>query len=205
MGGHSWKYTRRYLREALAAALFLSAVGIGLLIYFSNQSSFHRELTITGGSSSGPRSQIARRLREEAKKQGLKLKVIESEGSKQALERVDRGLLDLALVQGGLDPQRALELELGAMLDLRELLRLQVELSRLKNEALSRFAEGKLEGEALIAGFVAHVNNARNYLTRLILHERDNLENRAQSEQRPAEELWAETMGEWPGEIPSSS
>jgi hypothetical protein len=101
MGGHSWKYTRRYLREALAAALFLSAVGIGLFVYFSDQSSFHRELTITAGSSSGSRSQIARRLREEAKKQGLKLKVIESEGSKQALERVDRGLLDLALVQGG--------------------------------------------------------------------------------------------------------
>lgn len=500
--GLSWKYPRRYLREALAAALFLLAAGIGLFIYFSDQSSFHRELTITGGSSSGSRSQIARRLREEAKKQGLKLKVIESEGSKQALERVDRGLLDLALVQGGLDPaahphvrqlaalhieplhllvkpelhravqenlaslrgktvnlsapgsgthdlalavlqfggmmprrpdgsgdyrvstasygelqtqvdrgdlpdavftvsdlpsplarnlvarrhyqlvplpfgeafsldafedenqrkdsagrdaaddvtkfriyptlipaytygieppsppaplptfgprlllvahesiptkavrlvleaifstdfaqyyrppldpsllelapeypwhggteeyreyhkpllagevvdllekatsltgaiagalfflwqwlrqyfrrkrelgfesymlkvaaveQRALDLELGAMLDLRELLRLQVELSRLKNEALSRFAEGKLEGEALISGFVAHVNDARNYLTRLILHERDNLENRAQSEQRPAEELWAESMGEWPGEIPSSS
>ena len=87
------------------------------------------------------------------------------------------------------------------MLDLKELLRLQVDLSRLKNEALSRFAEGRLEGEALISGFVAHVNDARNYLTRLILHERDNLENRAQSENRPAEELWFETIGEWPGEI----
>jgi TRAP-type uncharacterized transport system substrate-binding protein len=97
--------------------------------------------------------------------------------------------------------QRALDLELGAMLDLKELLRLQVELNRLKNEALSRFAEGKLEGEALISGFIAHVNDARNYLTRLILHERDNLENRAESENRPAEELWAETMGEWPAEI----
>ena len=87
------------------------------------------------------------------------------------------------------------------MLDLKELLRLQVDLSHIKNEALSRFAEGKLEGEALISGFVAHVNDARNYLTRLILHERDNLENRAQSENRPAEELWIETIGEWPGEI----
>ena len=97
--------------------------------------------------------------------------------------------------------QKALDLELGAMLDLKELLRLQVDLSRIKNEALSRFAEGRLEGEALISGFVTHVNDARNYLTRLILHERDNLENRAQSENRPAEELWFETIGEWPGEI----
>jgi hypothetical protein len=97
--------------------------------------------------------------------------------------------------------QKALDLELGAMLDLKELLRLQVELSRLKNEALARFAEGSLEGEELISGFVAHVNDARNYLTRLILHERDNLENRAQSENRPAEELWEEAVGEWPAEI----
>ena len=97
--------------------------------------------------------------------------------------------------------QKALDLELGAMLDLKELLRLQVDLSRLKNEALSRFAEGNSRARLLISGFVAHVNDARNYLTRLILHERDNLENRAKTENRPAEELWVETIGEWPGEI----
>lgn len=500
MGGHSWKYTRWYLREAMAAALFLSAVAIGLYVNFSNRSSFHRELTITGGSASGSRAQIALSLAGEAKKQGLKFKVIDSEGSKQALERVDRGLLDMALVQGALDPaayihvrqlaalhieplhllvkpelhravlenfaslrgttvnlstpgsgthdlalevlrfagmkprrpdgsgdyqastgsyeellkmdrgnlpdavftvsdlpspivrhlaakhhyqlvplrfgeafslgsfgderqkkgpprddaddvtkfriyptvipaytygiespspptplatfgprlllvahesiptqavrlvletifstnfaqyyrppldpslldlapeypwhvgtdeyreyhkplragqvvdlmekatsltgavvgalfflrqwlrqyfrrkrelgfesymvkvaaieQKALELEMGVMLDLRELLRLQVEVSRIKNEALSRFAAGKLEGEALISGFVTHVNDARNYLTRLILHERDNLQNRAESQQRPAEELWAETLGELTSDISAGS
>jgi len=101
--------------------------------------------------------------------------------------------------------QKALELEMGVMLDLRELLRLQVEVSRIKNEALSRFAAGKLEGEALISGFVTHVNDARNYLTRLILHERDNLQNRAESQQRPAEELWAETLGELTSDISAGS
>jgi TRAP-type uncharacterized transport system substrate-binding protein len=500
MFGWGRRYNRRYLREIAAASLFALAVSVGLYVHFANPSSFDRELTITGGSSGGLRSQIARRLSVEARKQGLRLRVVESEGSKEALERVERGVLDIALVQGGIDPaphphirqlaalhieplhllvkpelarpvraqlaalrgksvnlstpesgthdlalevlkfaglrpahgeeagdvrvstagyreleaqvdrgelpdavftvsdlpspivrrlvakrqyqliplpfgeafaldsfedrggsdgtvarretddvtrsriyptlipaftygvepptpaeplptfgprlllvahesvparavsrlleaifssefaqyyrppldpslldlapeypwhagteeyreyhkpilagevvdllekttslagavagaifflwqwlrqyyrrkrelgfesymvkvaaieQKALDLELGAMLDLKELLRLQVELSRLKNEALSRFAEGKLEGEELISGFVAHVNDARNYLTRLILHERDNLEDRAQSENRPAEELWEEAVGEWPAEIRS--
>jgi hypothetical protein len=96
--------------------------------------------------------------------------------------------------------QRALDLELGPTLDLKELLVLQIELNRLKNDALLRFAEGKLEGEALISGFIAHVNDARNHLTRLILHERDNLENRAESEDRSAAALWAEALGKRPPE-----
>ncbi len=90
--------------------------------------------------------------------------------------------------------QKALALEVQSMLNLKELLELQLELGRIKNEAISRFASGKLEGEALISGFVTHVNDARSHLTRLILHERDNLETRAQSQQRPAQELWTETL-----------
>ena len=96
--------------------------------------------------------------------------------------------------------QSALNLELSPTLDLKELLKLQIELNRLKNDALLRFAEGKLGGEAMISGFIAHVNDARNHLTRLILHERDNLENRAQSEDRSAEALWVEAMGSRPPE-----
>jgi hypothetical protein len=97
--------------------------------------------------------------------------------------------------------RRALDLELCPTLDLKELLGLQVELNRLKNDAILRFAEGKLEGEALISGFIAHVNDARNHLTRLILHERDNLENRAELENRAAVALWAEALGQQPPEI----
>src|SRR5262245_59417374 len=104
MAWFSWKYIRRYLREALAALLFVTAVGVGIWVYFSDHTSFHRELTITGGSSSGLRSQIARRLAGESRKEGVRLRVVDSEGSKEALERVDQGVVDLALVQGGLDP-----------------------------------------------------------------------------------------------------
>jgi len=39
----------------------------------------------------------------------------------------------------------------------------------------------------------------------LILHERDNLQNRAESQQRPAEELWAETLGELTSDISAGS
>ncbi len=91
--------------------------------------------------------------------------------------------------------EQALGLEMQAMLDLGELLKLQRELGRLKNEALARFAEGKLEGEQLMSGFVSHVNDARNYLNRLILHERDNLEARASQQDRPTQALWDETVG----------
>jgi hypothetical protein len=92
--------------------------------------------------------------------------------------------------------RRALELETAAALDLKELVRLQVEVSRLKAEALQRFADGELEGEELISGFVTHVNDARDYLTRLILHERDNLEEKAAREDRPPELIWFEEVGE---------
>jgi hypothetical protein len=91
--------------------------------------------------------------------------------------------------------ERALALEMEALLDLKELLALQRELVRLKNEALARFAEGKLEGEQLISGFVSHVNDARSYLNRLILHERDNIEERATDERRSARALWDEALG----------
>src|SRR5262249_51021382 len=92
--------------------------------------------------------------------------------------------------------RQALELETSAMLDLKELLRLQSELSRLKGDALEKFAEGTLRGEELFSGFVGHVNDARNYLTRLILHERESLEKQARREQRSPEALWNEAVGE---------
>jgi hypothetical protein len=91
--------------------------------------------------------------------------------------------------------EQALALEMAAKLEIKELLRLQRELGRLKNEALARFAEGRLEGGELFSGFVSHVNDARNYLNRLVLHERDNLEDRAIKERRSPESVWNEALG----------
>jgi TRAP-type uncharacterized transport system substrate-binding protein len=90
--------------------------------------------------------------------------------------------------------RRALQLETTAVPDLRSLLRLQQDLSRLKTEALAKFVDGELEGEELMSSFLAHVNDARNYLARLILHERDNLEHEAQLQGRPLKSLWSEAL-----------
>ena len=93
--------------------------------------------------------------------------------------------------------ERAFALEMDAHLDIAELLRLQRELLGLKNQALGRFAEGKLQGGEFLSGFVSHVNEARNYLNRLILHQRENLEDRAIHENRPTEAVWTEALGGW--------
>jgi hypothetical protein len=82
---------------------------------------------------------------------------------------------------------------------------LQADLSRLKAEALERFADGVLEGEELMSGFLAHVSDTRDYLSRLILHERDNLEERAQLEGRAAPALWREVIGRPHGPTPDAS
>ena len=103
MTGVTRQTARRYWREWAAALLFLTALAVGLSIYFSDRSSYRRTLTITGGSPKGVRSQIAHRLAVEARRQGLELHVVGTEGSRDALAMVDRGTLDLALVQGGIE------------------------------------------------------------------------------------------------------
>ena len=78
----------------------------------------------------------------------------------------------------------------------RRLLELQDDLSRIKGEALQRFAIGKLHGEELMSGFLVHVSDARDFLVRLILHQRDNLEDQARTQHRKPEALWVEAVSE---------
>lgn len=86
----------------------------------------------------------------------------------------------------------AMKTELSAQLDLRTLIRLQRELAEIKSEAVQKFAAGELEGEGLVHGFLDLVNDARNQLTRLILHQRDNIEVQASQEHRDAGSIWIE-------------
>ena len=92
--------------------------------------------------------------------------------------------------------RRALVLSRAPTLDLAALLQLQDDLSSIKGEALERFADGELDGEELMSGFLAHASDARDFLMRLILHQRDNLEDNARAQRRPAEALWNEAVGE---------
>ena len=73
-------------------------------------------------------------------------------------------------------------------------------MTRIKGEALEKFAEGKLEGEELMSGFLAHASDARDFLLRLILHQRDNLEEHAPNAS-PAGRSTLERGG-WPNHQP---
>ncbi len=86
--------------------------------------------------------------------------------------------------------KESLENEVAAQLDLAELIRLQGELAKIKSQAVSKFANGELEGEALIQGLLSLVNDARDQLTRLILHQRENIEQQSSIEQRSPDEIW---------------
>jgi TRAP-type uncharacterized transport system substrate-binding protein len=92
--------------------------------------------------------------------------------------------------------RRALDLSKEPTLDLAALLRVQDELIEIKREALERFARGEFDGEALMSGFLVHASDARDFLMRLILHERENLEERARARHQPADVLWNEAVGE---------
>ena len=46
-----------------------------------------------------------------------------------------------------------------------------------------------------MSGFLAHASDARDFLMRMILHQRDNLEDIARAQRRPAEALWNEAVG----------
>ncbi len=96
----------------------------------------------------------------------------------------------------------AMQTELSAKLDLRQLIQLQRELASMKSEAVRKFASGELEGEGLINGFLALVNDTRTQLTRLILHQRDNIEELAAEQHMDADSIWISQVNGDPKHAP---
>lgn len=96
--------------------------------------------------------------------------------------------------------KEVLELELAADLNLPRLLRIQRELSSLKNRALDGYGQGQIATAELLNSFLAHVNDVRVYLNALILHERERLEKKArrtgEREDDVRRELWLGAVGE---------
>jgi len=88
--------------------------------------------------------------------------------------------------------RESMHIELAAQLDLASLIRLQRELAELKAEAVTRFAAGKLEGVGMISGFLGLVNDTRDQMTRLILHQRENIEQLAAQQHTKPGEVWLE-------------
>ncbi len=90
--------------------------------------------------------------------------------SRRAVERDRR--FQVYLVKVSEIDRRALDYEIANTLEVASLVSLQRELGVLKNEAIEKFAEGEIGGESLLNGFLAHVNDSRDNITRLILHAR---------------------------------
>ncbi len=95
------KFRRRMWQSSvLAAGLF--AIGLAAYLYFRKPAERHYRLTVTAGSVQGTRHELAELLRDELAASGLAFDVRESVGSEQALDWVNSGAIDAALVQGGL-------------------------------------------------------------------------------------------------------
>lgn len=90
--------------------------------------------------------------------------------------------------------RRLAALELAATLELEPLAALQRELLQLKSDALDRYADDQLGDQAALGDLLTPINAARDHIGDLILHVRDNLEERADAEGRTAARLWREAI-----------
>lgn len=98
---HKFKNSERLKRGALVVFL-LVLLGIGAKFVYELIPR-HYLLTMTGGSVLSQRHFLAKVLQEELAQKHVSLKIVHAAGSVEALEEVNDGKIDLALVQGGLD------------------------------------------------------------------------------------------------------
>ena len=90
------------VRKALAFVLLVALLGMaGHYVYEVLPRTY--SLKITGGDILGNRHYLAGALRDEVLPGGVRLDVLPSEGSQDALAQVSEGKLDFALIQGGLE------------------------------------------------------------------------------------------------------
>jgi TRAP transporter TAXI family solute receptor len=92
--------------------------------------------------------------------------------------------------------KRALAQEISPDFNLKELIGIRNRLSAIKTEALEKFARGQLRGEEMMTGFLAHTADVRNYVTALILHERERIAEQS-ADEIPDVEQEARFRAEW--------
>ena len=98
-----WLRSKHHIRKGLALIL------IGLLLGLAGKFAYdlyprHYELTISGGGMLTKSHYLAKVLQDQAAKQNISLTIIPTTGSFQALNELNDDKLDLAFVQGGIDP-----------------------------------------------------------------------------------------------------
>ncbi|MDB5965373.1 MAG: hypothetical protein JWQ72_1873 [Polaromonas sp.] len=90
------------LRKTLAILLILTLLGIAAHYVYEVLPRTY-SMKITGGDILGNRHYLAAALRDEVLPEGVRLDVLPTDGSKEALTLVSEGKLDFALIQGGLE------------------------------------------------------------------------------------------------------
>ena len=68
--------------------------------------------------------------------------------------------------------QRAMQYECDELMDIDDLVGLQQELTEIRRGMVKQFQDGAIDGADTLSGFLMHVNDANENLTRMILHER---------------------------------
>jgi hypothetical protein len=63
---------------------------------------------------------------------------------------------------------------------------------QLKSEVLLRFTAGELGEQSALSDTLAPINAARDHVGELLLHVRNNLEDKAESEGRTVDSVWGE-------------
>lgn len=86
---------------------------------------------------------------------------------------------------------RIVELELSANIDLESLVTLQQDLLTLKSSSLADFADGTLGNQSALFDLLSSINAAREHVGELLMHVRENLEDRAEQEGLQSEKIWA--------------
>jgi TRAP transporter TAXI family solute receptor len=91
---------RRIWINRVVALVAVAAVIVTAVLWFSRETNKRHYLTLAAGDPAGHRYQIAQALCEEAERQGLQIELLASQGSREDLERLVAGKLDVALVGG---------------------------------------------------------------------------------------------------------
>jgi TRAP-type uncharacterized transport system substrate-binding protein len=98
-----WLRSKHHIRKGLAL------IAITLLLGLAGKFAYdlyprHFELTISGGGMLTKSHQLAKVLQDEAVRKNVSLTIMPTAGSFQALNDLNDGTLDIAFVQGGIDP-----------------------------------------------------------------------------------------------------
>ena len=91
------------VRDGLLALLGLTALGLAVLFAFHQPRDGLVRLRMTAGQEAGTRHRIAQVLQRESARRAIEIQVQATAGSAEALDAVESGEVDAALVQGGLE------------------------------------------------------------------------------------------------------